>query len=203
MKLFLASQGIKPQYKDKYLTLLPKRNNPPKVAWIADAAEPYFAKGPTPWLENSKKQLCDYGLDLVPVHLLDFVGKTDELRKVLEPLDGVWISGGNTHYIRYAMAKSGFDKIIRELLDAGMVYGGESAGAMVAGPNIELSEDEEELKDVPEIIEDGLGLYSKLILPHWDVPEYKESLQEIDKHHKEKGSDTVFLTNDDAVIIDE
>ena len=203
MKLFLASQGIQPQFKKEYLPLLPNRNNPPKVAWIADAAEPYIKKGPTPWLDNSKKQLEDYGLDLVPVRLLDFADKTEELREILSPFDGVWIAGGNTHYIRYAMAKSGFDQIIRELLENGMVYGGESAGAMVAAPNIELSEEPGELEDVPEVIEDGLNLYETLILPHWDVPEYKEKLLEIDRHHKALGRKTKLLTNAEAIVVNE
>lgn len=204
MKLFLASQGLPPEYKAEYFSLLPNRNKPPKIAWIADAAEPYQAKGSTPWLDKSKKQLQSYGLELVPLRLLDFIGKTDELKQVLEVLDGLWIAGGNTHFIRYAMAISGFDQIIRELLGKGMVYAGESAGAMVAAPNIELSESTpEELADVPEVIESGLGLYDKLILPHWDVPEYKEELLKIEAHHKAKGRETVFLTNSKAIIVND
>lgn len=202
MRLFLASQGLHAQYKEEYFSLLPNRNQPPKIAWIADAAEPYQTKGPTPWLDNSEKQLRAYGPKLIQVRLLDYVGKTDELKKLLETLDGVWITGGNTHYIRYAMAKSGFDRIIRKLLDDGLVYAGESAGAMVVAPNIELCEDSpEDLADVPEIIDEGLNLYNKLILPHWDVPEYKEELMKIDEYHKAKGRDTIFLTNAEAIIV--
>lgn len=204
MKLFLSSQGLPAAYKEKYFSLLPNRNTPPKIAWIADAAEPYQAKGPTPWLENSKRQLEGYGLNLSPVRLQDYVGRTNELKTTLSLLDGVWIAGGNTHFLRYAMKVSGFDQIIMELLDAGLVYAGESAGAMVAAPNIELSEDEpEDLEVVPEIIEEGLGLYGKLILPHWDVPEYKENLLTIERHHKAKGRETILLTNDQAVVVEE
>ncbi|MEK7170939.1 MAG: Type 1 glutamine amidotransferase-like domain-containing protein [Patescibacteria group bacterium] len=204
MKLFLVSQGLQPAYEEAYFSLLPKRNSPPKIAWIADAAEPYIAKGSTPWLDSSEKQLRGYGLELIPVRLLDFIGKTGELKKLLEKLDGVWIAGGNTHYLRWAMAKSGFDKIIKKLLTNGLVYAGESAGAMVVAPNIELSEDNpEDLADVPEIIEEGLGLYNKLILPHWGVPEYKDNLLNIDRHHRARGRATTFLTNSGAIIIND
>lgn len=201
MKLFLASQGLPAEYKEEFFSLLPHRNNPPKVAWIADAAEPYQAKGQTPWLDNSKQQLQEAGLELLPVRLMDYEGKSEELRAVLKPLDCVWIAGGNTHYIRYAMAKSGFDQIIGALLEDGMLYAGESAGAMVVAPNIELSEDDpEDMNDVPEIIEEGLNFWDTLILPHWDVPEYKEKLMEIDRHHTAAGRKTLFLTNSEVVV---
>lgn len=204
MKLFLASQGLPKDYKDKFFSLLPGRNNPPRVAWIADAAEPYLVKGPALWLDLSKKELEDYGLELIDVRLLDYVGKTDQLKLLLEPLDCVWIAGGNTHYVRYAMAKSGFDNFINELLENGLVYAGESAGAMVVAPNIELSEStSEELVDVPEIIEKGLGLYEKLILPHWDVPEFKEELLKIEAHHKARGRETVFLINSEVIVVND
>ncbi len=200
-KLFLSSSGIPEQYKEEFFSLLPQRNTPAKVAWITDAAEPYTKQGPTPWIDSSHKQLSSFGLELVPVRLLDYIGKTKQLNDILSPLDCIWIAGGNTHYIRYAMAKSGFDQIINELLEAGIVYGGESAGAMVAAPNIELSEEPSELTDVPEVIEEGLNLCDFLILPHWDVPGYKDYLVAIQRHHTKFGRDTRFLTNSEAVII--
>ena len=202
MKLFLASQGLQSAYKNKFFSLLPKRNNPPKVAWIADAAEPYQAKGPTPWLDQSHQQLISYGLELVPIRLLDFVGKTKKLEELLKALDAVWISGGNTHYVRYAMAESGFDNVIKNLASNGLVYAGESAGAMVAAPNIELSEDSDDLKDVPTIIEEGLGLTDTLVLPHWDVEKYQDELKQIEQLHRAAGRKTVFLTNSEVLIVD-
>jgi len=203
MKLFLSSSAIPEQYTQQFLDLFKGKEFPVRLAWITNAADPYKEKGEIPWIENSERVLELLPIQLVPVDLMDYAGKTEELREILRKLDGVWIAGGNTHYIRYAMRLSGFDTIIRKLLKDGLVYGGESAGAMVVAPNIELSEEPDELSDVPIVIEEGLNLYDTLILPHWDVPEYKENLLEIDRHHKALGRKTKLLTNAEAIVVNE
>jgi dipeptidase E len=72
------------------------------------------------------------------------------------------------------MRQSGFDLI----QDGALVYGGFSAGAVVATPTlkgIELVDDPHEIPDgyEPEVIWEGLGLYDAAIAPHYksDHPE--------------------------------
>lgn len=201
MKLFLASQGLPEKYRADFTALLPNRNTPAKLAWVTDASEPYAKKEPLDWLENSRQELLAAGFELVPVRLQDFVGKTAELKAVLEPLDAVWISGGNTHFICYAMAISGFDSIITELLENGLVYAGESAGAMVAGPNIEGSENAADLADVPKLIQEGLNLFDALIIPHYNRPEFQEFFAPVIAMQNGRGCKTLPLKDGEAIII--
>jgi dipeptidase E len=71
------------------------------------------------------------------------------------------------------MKQSGFDNVIRDMLDADMIaYGGYAAGAVVAGPTLrglELMDDPFELPegyDEPPIWT-GLGLTPFAIVPHY------------------------------------
>jgi peptidase E len=56
----------------------------------------------------------------------------------------------------YEMRRSSFEKVIKELLDAGVVHGGDSAGALVTGQSIAGVES----VDRPESAEDYINLSS-------------------------------------------
>ena len=53
--------------------------------------------------------------------------------------DIIYVNGGNTYYLLDKVRKSGFDKIIGELLDQGKIYVGVSAGSYLASPTIEAA----------------------------------------------------------------
>ncbi len=95
------------------------------------------------------------------------------LRRRLEAVDLVWVMGGNSFVLRRAMHASGFDGVIRDLLESDrLVYGGYAAGAIVAGPTLrgmELMDDPWELPagyDEP-LIWHGLRLTPFAIVPHY------------------------------------
>lgn len=69
-------------------------------------------------------------------------------------------NGGNTFSLRYEMKRSGFEGAIRQLLDDGIVYGGDSARALVAGLSIAGIESVDRPEFAEEIINEGLGLCS-------------------------------------------
>ena len=81
--------------------------------------------------------------------------------------------GGNSFVLRRAMRQSGFDGVIRDLLDADAIaYGGYAAGAVVAGPTLrglELMDDPWELPVGydEQLIWHGLGLTPFTIVPHY------------------------------------
>ena len=113
------------------------------------------------------------GLDPHEVDLRAHFGDAASLRHRLAPYDLVWVMGGNSFVLRRAMKQSGFDRIIRDMLDADAIaYGGYAAGAVVAGPTLrglELMDDPFELPegyDEP-LIWSGLGLTPFAIVPHY------------------------------------
>lgn len=113
------------------------------------------------------------GLEPHEVDLRAHFGDATSLRRRLTGYDLVWVMGGNSFVLRRAMKQSGFDTVIRDMLDADAVaYGGYAAGAVVAGPTLrglELMDDPFELPDSYDepLIWSGLGLTPFAIVPHY------------------------------------
>ncbi|WP_428668845.1 Type 1 glutamine amidotransferase-like domain-containing protein [Reyranella sp.] len=91
----------------------------------------------------------------------------------------VWAVGGNAFLLRRAMWQSGFDRWLPSRVQEGMlIYGGWSAGAVVAGPDldgIELMDDPGMTAEGYEagVVREGLGLVDFTVVPHYrsDHPE--------------------------------
>ena len=98
------------------------------------------------------------------------------LKNKLSQYDAVWACGGNTFCLRYEMRRSGFDQIINDLMDDGLVFCGDSAGAIVAGPTLKGSETADKPEFAEEIIWDGLNLIPDFIMPHVNSEVFKDTL---------------------------
>ncbi len=119
-------------------------------------------------------QLRGLGLDAARLDLRDYFAKPDALAAKLATLDLVWAEGGNTFLLRRAMRQSGFDRVGLDLiLKDKLVYGGYSAGACVACPDlrgIELMDEPlaaaEGYDSAP--IYEGLNLIAFHLVPHYE-----------------------------------
>lgn len=121
----------------------------------------------------------DHGLDASPVDLRAFFADPAGLEAALSGVRLVWANGGNAFLLRRAMRQSGLDTLLRrEVPGGGLVYGGWSAGAVVAGPTLRGLE----LMDDPAVVAegyeaapvwDGLNLVDFSLVPHFgsDPPE--------------------------------
>ena len=113
------------------------------------------------------------GLVAEELDLRAYFGDPESLRRRLSAFDLVWVMGGNSFVLRRAMKQSGFDNVIRDMLETDTIaYGGYAAGAVVAGPTLrglELMDDPFELPegyDEP-LVWSGLGLTPFAIIPHY------------------------------------
>ena len=85
----------------------------------------------------------------------------------------VWVRGGNSFVLRRAMRASGFDDVIRDLLERdAIVYGGFSAAIAVLTPSlhgVELVDDPHAVPAGydPTIVWEGLGLLPYAVAPHY------------------------------------
>jgi dipeptidase E len=70
----------------------------------------------------------------------DIEGKTpQEILQFFSDKNVIHMEGGNTFYLLKAIRESGFDKVLKTLLDKGLAYVGSSAGAYVMCPDIEVA----------------------------------------------------------------
>jgi dipeptidase E len=121
-------------------------------------------------------ELGSLGIAGTPLDLRDHFGDPEGLRARLSQFDLVWVTGGNAFVLRRAMKQSGFDEVIVDMLDNDhIVYGGFSAGAVVAAPSLEGIHLMDDPDEAPagydrETIWDGLGLIDHAIVPHYRSP---------------------------------
>lgn len=146
----------------------------PRVGFVAAATSIYPS---APWVDADREVLASFGLDLVEVDLTVLSG--DALAAAVDGLDAIYLAGGNTFALLHHLRRSGLDEMLPQLLDDGMLYLGASAGAAVAGTDIEPLGLMDDPAEAPQLDSThGLGLVDAVILPHADgqLPPYPTSL---------------------------
>lgn len=171
-KIYLSSLSIPDEHAFKSLF---EKNQPSKIGIIPNATA-YPDEKSLPYLEALSVKLKFMGFEPIIIDLLEYRDRKDSLRGTLENLQGVWLTGGNTFYLNWAIQQSGFHELIKDLMKNGLVYGGESAGAVIAGSTLRGIENMDDPNLAPEVIWEGLGLIDYGIIPHWGNEKYTELL---------------------------
>ena len=168
-----------------------------KLAYITTAGKGNVNKT---YLEIHKELLRKEGYDFEE---LDIEGKNEnELRELLKNKNAVYVEGGNTFYLLKAVRESGFDKIIKELIEKGMPYIGSSAGSYIACPTIEMATWKEpgEEKDRFGVTDlTAMNLVPFLVKAHYE-PEQKELLKEKISQTK---YETKILKDGQAILVED
>lgn len=155
-------------------------------------------------------ELKKLGITAVEVDLRKFFRKQNALQKELEQYDAVWIPGGNSFLLRYAMHESGFDKIIKKLLQEDkIVYAGYSAGIVVLCETLRGIEIVDDVKYVKEIYEaepvwEGIGVLPYSIAPHYksNHPE-SELIDKVVEYFITENIPYKTVNDGDAIVIKE
>ncbi len=131
-KLLLASDG-KFLFETGYKLLgIPIKDL--RIGYVTTASK---GTDNTNYLELHKKSMKEMGLRFEE---MDIEGKCEaELRRFLSTKNVAHIEGGNTFYLLRAIRQTGFDKILAEFVEKGLIYIGTSAGSYVACATIETS----------------------------------------------------------------
>lgn len=195
-KLFLASFAS--VSLDLIKELLPKPASQLKAAFIPTAGDPYEDKS---FVYIDREKLVNMGFEVIDVDLKEIQG--DDLEKILSNVDIVLVAGGNVFYLLDQIRKSGFDIIIKKLIDKGLIYIGSSAGAAICCPTIEGAKRFDDPNKAPGLTDySGLNLFEKIIIPHAQKEKYFERIKQTTQEMKEKGFEVVTLTDDQAIIVD-
>lgn len=197
MKLYLSSYRI--PVPEALAQLVGKPLSEIKVALIPNASDYYIKRAKDFKTNELVLYLEQFGLNVTNVDLQDYTD-AGKLKEVLSDYDLIWARGGNTYMLRYQMRRSGFEQIIGELLEQGIVYGGDSAGALVAGISIAGVEAADEPAFAEEVIAEGLDLVPYAILPHVDNPEFAEVLPLF--YEAQTGKNVIELKDSQAVLFD-
>lgn len=197
VKLYLSSYRI--PTPDALAQLIGKPLSDIKVALITNAKDYYIERAKKFKVEQAAQYLEQFGMQVTPIDLRRY-SKAARIKKDIVGHDLVWCMGGNTYMLRYEMHRSGFDDIIHELLQQGIVYGGESAGALVAGTSIAGVESADEPSFAESVVNEGLHLVPFTILPHIDNPDFAMVPEIFRALHANTPS--IELTDNQAVIFE-
>jgi dipeptidase E len=199
MKLYLSSLAI--QNPRAYKALFGGVRNP-KVAIVANAWGVSSPEESEPYIDMIKDQYKRMGITATQIDLLGYQNQHDELRADLSTYNGVWVTGGNTYYLNWVIHQCGFQNLIRDLCKSGFVYGGESAGAIVAGPTLRHFQAVDKPSEAPEIILEGMGLTNTVIVPHANSPEDGAAMKRIAAQLRQDGYEVALLADGQELIID-
>ena len=200
MKLFLASLAINDQQAIELAKLVGKDQKDIRLALIENAAD--GEDDPKEWVAQNREMIQSHAFAVEIIDLNQYRDDPDGLKAKLTSADVIWCGGGNTYYLRWLLKETGADKIISQHVKLGKVYGGGSAGAIVAGPTLEHFDAADDKDAAPELIMDGLHFTDSVIVPHMDNAKFASIIHGINDKLKADGYKTVPLGDAQALIID-
>lgn len=192
-KMFLASsfKDVAPifteLYKDltgKTVTFIPTASKVEKIIFYVNAG---------------RKALEKMGLIIDELELS--TATIEEISSKIKKNDFIYVTGGNTFYLLQELRRTGADKVIVDEVDAGKLYIGESAGAVITSPNIEYVKAMDSVKKAPTLESfDALGLVDFYTVPHYTNPPFKKSAQKIMDTYS-AALDLSPLSNNNAIVV--
>lgn len=206
MKLYLSSYKLGDS-PEQFTNLFGENK---KVGIIMNATDVYGSEKRAEYLSREVANLAQIALQGEDLDLRNYFDQPDVLSDKLAELGGVWVMGGNSFALRRAMKASGFDTVAIPLItDNKLVYGGFSAGAVVATPSLHGIEIDDEPEVVPEgypqeIIWEGLGLVDYSIAPHYqsDHPE-SPTIEKVIEYFQQNNIAYKALHDGEAIVVSE
>lgn len=199
MKLFLSSQAISREQAPHLIELVGKSAKDSHLAVIENAAD--VETSPKAWLIRNREMIESHGFNIEYINLKHYVNDIQVLQRKLTEKDVLWFGGGNTYYLRWLVHDLGIEMILMDLVASGTVYGGGSAGSIIAGPTLRHFEIADDVGEAPEALLDGLHFTNKVVLPHMDHRKYGPIMNNINNKLQADGHQTVLLTDAQALVI--
>ncbi len=127
-------------------------------------------------IKYSKELLSKMGL-IVDELEISTATHSDIVNK-LENNDYIYVAGGNTFFLLQEMNKSGAGNLIKTQINAGKLFIGESAGAILLAPDIEYSKDTDNPHVAPQLKTfEALNIIDFYPVPHYKNDPLKEAVE--------------------------
>ncbi|MDP2671521.1 MAG: Type 1 glutamine amidotransferase-like domain-containing protein [bacterium] len=193
-RLFLAS--VFAESADKFVDAFHDSLEKTTVAFIPTAADPYEDKW---FVDVDRKALEERGY---LVQEVDLKKKGEgNLREEMGNAGIIFVCGGNTFYLLEKARESGFDEVVKEFVEKGVIYIGSSAGSVLVGPDIEPVAWMDDPSKAKLDSTKGFGLVDFVALPHFGNKKYISKYEEIMEKYSGK-YDLIKLTDQEAVVVE-
>lgn len=129
-------------------------------------------------IKYSKNLLSEMGLIVDELEIS--TASHFEIRNKLENNDYIYVTGGNTFFLLQEMNRSGAGNMIKAQTNAGKLYIGESAGAILAAPDIGYSRDTDNPLAAPQLRTfEALDMIDFYPVPHYKNDSLKEAVETV------------------------
>lgn len=199
MKLYFSSYRI-PKPED-LLALIEKPAEKIAAGIITNAKDLKPEEERVQKLEDVKNYLTNLGISRSVFIDLRQYEDTTQMGRALTRFDMLFVAGGNSFVLNDTMAKTGFKAIARTLLEAGVCYVGESAGAVVAGPSLVGFELMDDANQVGDLQRTGLEIIPQIIVPHNDSPDERYVGRAAHIQVRNPGVEVIALNDNQAYIV--
>ena len=167
------------------MVFIPTAGNPDKDAW---------------WIDKDRDVLTRMGFRYSELDIANT--PTEQLAESLDNIDLVYVAGGYTYYLLEQIRNTWFDAVLTKFMQRGGLYAGASAGALIAGPDIEQCSSLDDPEYGPSLTSTkGLGLVNIVPMPHYDMSERNSAIDAIIAKYKDMHT-VVPITDDEAIVSD-
>ena len=148
----------------------------------------------------TQKAFEDFGYEVENFDVSIFSENT--AKEKLSEAKIVFISGGNTFYLLQELKRKNLTSYLKERIENGLLYIGESAGSVIAAPDIEYASIVDD-KTLATELEDytGLNLVDFYIVPHFEEEPFVESSRNTVELYKDK-LDLKLINNKEAILVE-
>ena len=193
-KLFLCSYfaGVKDTFKNfmnnntkgKKVLFIPTANIDEETKFLVDEAKEVFES---------------LGMEVEDLEISKLNEKT--IKNKIEKANYLYVGGGNTFYLLQELKRKNLIDFIKNRVNFGMTYIGESAGAIITSKDIEynyLMDDKTIAKDLKDYL--GLNLVDFYVVPHLNEFPFEESAKQTVEKYKDK-LNIITINNSQAIIV--
>ena len=152
------------------------------------------------YIHLTQKAFEDFGYE---VENFDVSVFSEEIAKEkLSEAKIIFISGGNTFYLLQELKRKNLIPYLKERIENGLLYIGESAGSVIAAPDIEYASIVDD-KTLATELDDyaGLNLVDFYIVPHFEEEPFVESSRNTVELYKDK-LDLKLINNKEAILVE-
>ena len=152
------------------------------------------------YIHLTQKAFEDFGYEVENFDVSIF---SEEIAKEkLSEAKIVFISGGNTFYLLQELKRKNLITYLKERIENGLLYIGESAGSVIAAPDIEYASIVDD-KTLATELDDyaGLNLVDFYIVPHFEEEPFVESSRNTVELYKDK-LDLKLINNKEAILVE-
>ena len=146
-----------------------------RVAFIPTAS---IHEGYTGYVGSARTVFKKLGAELTEIEIS--TANASDIMQVFDAADIIYFTGGNSFFLIDQLRKTGTDTLLKQQLEKGKLFIGESAGAIVCAPELSYIE---KMDPIPEDYSQsdyaGLGLINFYVLPHYLTAPFKKVTADI------------------------